>query len=601
MVYSFRILTLFICLTFLYACNPGSGNKRDAALFYELIQSSENLKPDQQRIIVSRLDSIKNHTGMESIHDTLYVKYLMLTTSVVSATVSADSAIRFLENCYYKQLPAPFLRSRIYAGLKLTEFYIDYGKIEQAKQTLNEVSAWINEADMAFERAWYLNEAGLLNTNQGNYTEAQGLILKSLFLFDSIGDLAGKTAACQNLATNYHYLGEMDLALLYGKKAVELANIQSDSVKIQSVLINLGITYSAIEPDSAAYYFSKAAGFTNNHRVTIESLAAAFHLAGLDYERKKYREAENLYTEILNASEKEKIPSGIYRALSGLGNVYEALGKDKQALETFAEAAKVSNDCGDQFTFIKLLEAEYYMLNKMGLNTEAEQKTTEIKQAKQKLALSEQRSAVRMLERRFSESIEENYKKQLRDVSEEYNLISGFQRSMLTWGMVLMTLMVGAFLFFYYRYRSRERKILARLEEFRNDPRLSRSMISPLGEKPDSPKVNDGQADPFFAKINAFFITEQPYLNPELKTEDIALRLRISQKVITQAIKTNTGYNFNGYVNNFRIQEALRLLSDPERRQYKIEAIAREAGFGSKGNFYSVFTAVTGSKPSEYR
>jgi AraC-like DNA-binding protein len=59
--------------------------------------------------------------------------------------------------------------------------------------------------------------------------------------------------------------------------------------------------------------------------------------------------------------------------------------------------------------------------------------------------------------------------------------------------------------------------------------------------------------------------------------------------------------NFKTFVNSYRIREALRLLAEPEFQHYKIEAIGKQAGFGSKASFYSAFSSVTGSQPSEHR
>ena len=52
-------------------------------------------------------------------------------------------------------------------------------------------------------------------------------------------------------------------------------------------------------------------------------------------------------------------------------------------------------------------------------------------------------------------------------------------------------------------------------------------------------------------------------------------------------IKENTGTNFNGYINELRINYAIQLLK--QHPNYTIRAIADEAGFNSTPILYSMF------------
>ena len=57
---------------------------------------------------------------------------------------------------------------------------------------------------------------------------------------------------------------------------------------------------------------------------------------------------------------------------------------------------------------------------------------------------------------------------------------------------------------------------------------------------------------------------------------------------------------FNHYVNRFRIEEAIRLLSDPEH-DVQLKALVYDLGFSSPTTFYSLFRALVGMTPSQYR
>ena len=62
------------------------------------------------------------------------------------------------------------------------------------------------------------------------------------------------------------------------------------------------------------------------------------------------------------------------------------------------------------------------------------------------------------------------------------------------------------------------------------------------------------------------------------------------------------GYqNISDLVNSYRIEEVKILFDDRTNDNLTFEAIARQAGFGSKQNFYSVFQKYVGMTPSYYR
>jgi transcriptional regulator GlxA family with amidase domain len=90
-------------------------------------------------------------------------------------------------------------------------------------------------------------------------------------------------------------------------------------------------------------------------------------------------------------------------------------------------------------------------------------------------------------------------------------------------------------------------------------------------------------------------------LNAKLKANTIALKMHVRSREISSLLKSK-GYNgFNEFTNRFRVEEVKSRLADPNMAHLKIEAIALDAGFGSKQSFYSAFEEYTGLNPSYYR
>ena len=62
------------------------------------------------------------------------------------------------------------------------------------------------------------------------------------------------------------------------------------------------------------------------------------------------------------------------------------------------------------------------------------------------------------------------------------------------------------------------------------------------------------------------------------------------------------GKNFRTLLNEYRIKEAMRrLMDDDTYGKLTIKAISESVGYKSQANFITVFTRITGIKPSMYQ
>jgi AraC-like DNA-binding protein len=104
-----------------------------------------------------------------------------------------------------------------------------------------------------------------------------------------------------------------------------------------------------------------------------------------------------------------------------------------------------------------------------------------------------------------------------------------------------------------------------------------------------------------FQKLNRVIENKKLYLNPELNIETLSTELNLKATTISQLVNQNTDYNFNDYINSYRVAETKKMLSNPEYSNYTIVAIGLEAGFNSKASFYRAFRKLEGMTPSEYQ
>jgi len=101
--------------------------------------------------------------------------------------------------------------------------------------------------------------------------------------------------------------------------------------------------------------------------------------------------------------------------------------------------------------------------------------------------------------------------------------------------------------------------------------------------------------------LNDFLEREKPNLNPAVTINDLAQKLNIPLRYLSQVINDSLNQNFYDFINSYRIKEALKYLSDSGRDKMTILEILYEAGFNSKSTFYKVFKDHTGESPTEYK
>jgi len=181
---------------------------------------------------------------------------------------------------------------------------------------------------------------------------------------------------------------------------------------------------------------------------------------------------------------------------------------------------------------------------------------------------------------------------------------SPFRNNSTLLGIVFISaLVLGALLFRINKlYQRRDEDYNVLFEKYRTEtlPKAEPLLNVETGENLASEKVFE-DTDIMYPQLIEYFETGKPYLRSNLRFDDVANELRINRKILSHLIQKHTGMNFNSFVNSYRTKEAIRLLAEPQLKQYKIEAIAHKAGFGSKASFYLAFNQITGSIPSEHR
>jgi AraC-like DNA-binding protein len=111
----------------------------------------------------------------------------------------------------------------------------------------------------------------------------------------------------------------------------------------------------------------------------------------------------------------------------------------------------------------------------------------------------------------------------------------------------------------------------------------------------------DGEKEKAVKEILLYMKTSKPFLEPELTLDNLAAQLSLKSKFLSQVINEHLQQNFFDFINHYRIEEAARLLTNPEDKKITILEVLYKVGFNSKSSFNTLFKKYTGLTPTEFK
>lgn len=153
------------------------------------------------------------------------------------------------------------------------------------------------------------------------------------------------------------------------------------------------------------------------------------------------------------------------------------------------------------------------------------------------------------------------------------------------------------------RAMARQRELQEQIGYLRNE--LSKKQTeqpeSAISSEKESFALGDEKIDHLYAELCRLMETEHLYTEAQLTREKVAERLGTNRTYLTKVIKEKTNMNYLQYINSYRINEAIRILSDKNQIDYPLKCIWSDLGFSSPSTFYKLFQQAVGITPTTYR
>ena len=112
-------------------------------------------------------------------------------------------------------------------------------------------------------------------------------------------------------------------------------------------------------------------------------------------------------------------------------------------------------------------------------------------------------------------------------------------------------------------------------------------------------KINKLDLEGVLARMEYLMKDEKMFCEEDLNLNKLAGELAIEPYQLSQILNEKLEKNFSMYINEFRIEEAKKILiREPDR---SIISVSYTVGFNSPTSFYDWFLKLTGSSPTKFR
>lgn len=194
-----------------------------------------------------------------------------------------------------------------------------------------------------------INNMGFLENQHGDINKALYYFKKALEIQKQIGDTIGVAASLNNIGAMYKYQGRVSEALDYYHRALKLREAIQDKSGIAYSLNNIGHIYHNQGDSKKALEYYRRSLSIQKQLNDKEGEALCLHNIGSVYDKSnRLKEALNYYQMSLEIREQIKDIHGVASTLNNIGAVLKDLGDYENAEKKLQRARIASEESGDK-------------------------------------------------------------------------------------------------------------------------------------------------------------------------------------------------------------------------------------------------------------
>ncbi len=529
-----------------------------------------------------------------NIPDSVYQRALIAKADALANTGMPDSALSVIQNYYFDKTAwadSSLLLKTLYC---LCRYNYLNGRLAVAEQYGAKAVNLMDKIFYSGKKAPIINLYASTQVRFGRYEEAQTLLFKSVSCAERQKDSTALGDAFSILGNAYMVLNNPGKAKEYVQKSHKVFSELRDTLRICAALNDWGINLIKNNPDSALLLYNESLRMIRKYPGHFIGVISMFNKADIYLDKAEkipacLDTARVLLDEVYRQCLENRIAEGIPKVLGAYGKIAYKTGDYAKSRQYFDEAITASEKYGDINNTISLMDGSRDVYNKLGRLDELVRLDNRIRFLQDSVRSDVQQMAILDKEWLFRMQEKELENKLLRETLEREERISQLRLVLiiiLTIGAALLTALI---IWNRKLQRGLGMAYQALMVRYRAERKGSDSagLMSPHAI--------------IMQRLSDYFEADKPYINPEMRVSDVQKNLDVSAQELSAALRENGFDNFNVFLNQARVKEVQKRFELPEFDHYSIEAIAKDAGFGSRTSFYRAFEAVTGVRPAYYR
>lgn len=291
-------------------------------------------------------------------------------------------------------------RSNIAWGMAL----INLGLHKDAKDKLTEGLKISQSQGDKKSAAMAFNNLGIIDLQQGNYSEALKNYSQALQLYREIGNKNGIAVCYGNMGVVYDYLGNYSEAIKNHYEALKILEEVGDKASVASTYNNIAVIYYAQNNLQDALQNNLEALKIRKEIGDKQGLATSYvNIGAIYYSQKNYSEALKNFESNLELTREHGNKHGMALAYSNIGTIRSDQGDLNAAYENHFKSVSLQEEIGDTANLVysyaslghtlllqrHIAEAEKYLNKSLLLSRETGSKDA-LKDAYNELAMLEE-------------------------------------------------------------------------------------------------------------------------------------------------------------------------------------------------------------------
>jgi AraC-like DNA-binding protein len=189
---------------------------------------------------------------------------------------------------------------------------------------------------------------------------------------------------------------------------------------------------------------------------------------------------------------------------------------------------------------------------------------------------------------------------------EKKNQEIAHQRQVIRQQLIISLGVIFLIVTFYYLYDRRNKKFYRKIVERSKSTIEYEKLLQQRhaqkenNKEQDNQSVSDHKLDEIFEKILVEMEENEIFCDPTITRDTFSERVGCSHTYLTQAIKVKTGMSYSQFMNSYRIQKAVKILSDVNQK-VSLNDLSKQLGFIAYSSFYTIFQQQIGISPTAYR